>query len=259
MNSTLSVSIQESLAKASPRSDSMRLYYVAAAVVLLVATAIGFQQFYLHGRAFPGRDLLPAARPLLIAHGLAMTAWIVLFLVQASLVASGRRRLHMALGKFGAALAAAIVVLGAWVAILAGRHGPELIRFGLNRHQFLMVPLGSIALFAGYVTIGIWNRRRPAIHRPMLLLASLSIIAAATARIAALTPLYGGTWAGRTFGPFFIPLVLSVVFLALRWTLTRAFDRWHTLGAAAQAAAFALMMQVATTAAWGRCASWLLG
>ena len=45
-------------------------------------------------------------------HGIAFTAWLLLLLVQTSLVAAGRVDLHRRLGLGGAALAAVMVVLG---------------------------------------------------------------------------------------------------------------------------------------------------
>jgi hypothetical protein len=67
--------------KGSPQE---RWFYFAASVALLVLTFIGFRMFYLEGRAFPGRPLTPPIRGLLIAHGILMTVWILLAVVQPS-------------------------------------------------------------------------------------------------------------------------------------------------------------------------------
>jgi hypothetical protein len=45
-------------------------------------------------------------------HGLLFTAWVLLFLLQAMLVATRRVKLHMRLGIAGAALPAVMVVVG---------------------------------------------------------------------------------------------------------------------------------------------------
>ena len=50
----------------------------------------------------------------------------------------------------------------------------------------------EIALFAAFVTIGVLNRKRPRIHRPMMLMASLAIVSGATARIAQVGSIFGG-------------------------------------------------------------------
>lgn len=259
MNPAPSGSVGEAIARSSVRSNPARYLYATFAGLLLVATLVGFQQFYLHGKAYPGRELLPAARPLLIAHGLAMSAWIVLFLVQTLLIAGGNRRLHMALGKIGAVLAASIVVLGWLVAIAVVRYGPEFPLWGLTRRQFMAVPICTVTGFGIFVAIAVANRRRPDVHRPMMLLATIAIVAAATDRIAAVVALYGDTIWGRIFGPFFPVVVIGAVFFVLKWMLTRSFDRRYALGYAALVAADALIMGVAPTGAWVRFASFLAG
>ncbi|MEZ5433409.1 MAG: hypothetical protein R3F31_20055 [Verrucomicrobiales bacterium] len=51
-----------------------RWFYTIASITLLAFTLIGFRMFYLQGNAFPGRPLPPPIRPLLITHGVLMTA-----------------------------------------------------------------------------------------------------------------------------------------------------------------------------------------
>jgi hypothetical protein len=63
-------------ALASP--NSARLFYSGAAALLLILMFLGFQQFYLYGKAFPNRPLAPPNRMLIITHGVAMSAWMVL-------------------------------------------------------------------------------------------------------------------------------------------------------------------------------------
>ncbi len=259
MNAVSSASADVALTKTPARTSSTHLLYAGAAFLLLVATFLGFQQFYLHGRAFPGRELLPQARLLLIAHGVAMSGWIILFLVQTLLIVGANRRLHMTLGRIGAGLAVAMVALGWLVPVAVTRHGPEFPLWGLTRRQFMAIPLISITLFGAFVAIGVWNRRRPEIHRPMMLLATLAIVGAATDRIVAVHSLYAGTLWGRIFGPFFPALAFGAAFLVLKGLLTRSFDRTYAAGYAALAAACAMVMWVAPTEAWVRFASFLVG
>ena len=160
--------------RASP--DPSRLFYSGAAVFLLILMFLGFQQFYLHGRAFPDRELTLPIRMLLILHGVGMTAWMLLFLIQPLLIVAGNRRLHMLLGRVGALLAACVFFLGFRVGIEAARVNPSDMRlWGLAPKDFMAVPIIAIVMFAGFVLAGIWNRRRPAVHRPMMLLAVLAV------------------------------------------------------------------------------------
>ena len=74
-----------------------RLFYVIAGSLMLFFTAGGFRNFYLHGRA-PWGEMTSQIVPLIIAHGLAMSGWVILFLVQSILILTGRRRLHLVIG-----------------------------------------------------------------------------------------------------------------------------------------------------------------
>lgn len=245
--------------KRSKPHDRARYFYSGAALSLLVIMFLGFQQFYLHGRAFPNRPLTPPVRTLLVAHGLAMSAWMVLLVAQPLLVVNRRIRVHMMLGKFGAALAACIFVLGFKLGIAATQVAPPEVRlWNLPYKQFMAVPIISITLFAAFVTVGIVNRRRPAIHRPMMLLATLAAIPAAFDRIEAISSLYRHTIWGTLFGPFFSSLVIGAVFLLVKWALTRKFDRYYAPGWCVLVVVGAAIMRLATTPAWDNIATFLL-
>jgi hypothetical protein len=57
--------------------------------------------------------------------------------------------------------------------------------------QFLIVMLAEVRLFTLFVLAGVAFRKRPNIHRAMMLLASLSILAGATVRMPVLFPVFG--------------------------------------------------------------------
>lgn len=239
--------------------DRARFFYFGAAMLLLVLMFFGFQQFYLHGKAYPERELTPPIRTLLILHGTTMTAWMVLFLVQPILIATGRRRAHMALGRFGAGLAVLIVLLGFRVAVESARvNPPDLMLWNLSPRQFLIVSVVSIVLFGVLVAVAVWNRRRPDVHRPIMLIAVLAIMPAAMDRIDAITSLYRGTLCGDLFGPFFSTLVIGFFLLILNWALTRSLDRWLAVGLAGLVLVNALTMQLATTGVWRGVADFLV-
>jgi hypothetical protein len=246
-------------AKTTSRSNPARYLYAGVSALLFVLTFLGFQQFYMHGNAVTGRPLFPLVKTLIIVHGVAMTGWMVLFLVQPLLIVGHKRRLHMSLGIVGAGLAACIVVLGIWSAIATTRVEPDFLRFGLNRKQFMLVQLMHLLPFGLCVLIGVWNRRRAEIHRPMMLLATLAVVPAALDRITGLPDLWAPTVFGHLFGPFFPPLVIGITFLLLKTALTRTFDRWLTGGLVAFAMIGVFMMKIAPTAAWENVARFLTG
>ena len=152
-----------------------RLYTFGAwAVAGLVL--LGFAKTYYLKLAFG----TPALPPLLHLHGLIMTLWFGLFLVQTRLVAARRLDLHRQLGMLGAFLAAAVLVVGTVTAITAARAGrspgpPPLI--------FLVVPLGDMVVFGTMVGAGLGLRARGDYHKRLMLLSCVGILAAAIARI----------------------------------------------------------------------------
>jgi hypothetical protein len=259
MNSTLTLLSDMSQANRSASRDHARLFYAGAAALLLVLMFLGFQQFYLHGRAFPDRPLTPTIRTLVIAHGIAMSLWMMLLLVQPLLVVNRKYRVHMAVGKAGAVLAALIVVLGLELALESARIDPSRIFvWSMTAKEFMAVPFISVLICAGFVATGILNRRRPEIHRPTMLLATLTVISAATDRIPAMVLLFDRTVWGTTFGPFFPPLLGGALLLTVKWALTRSFDRYFAMVWAGLVLADAGIIKLATTQTWDGIASFLL-
>jgi hypothetical protein len=248
---TLTLPHRPTRAASSAQPNSARYLYSGCALLLLGLTFLGFRNFYLHGQTARGADLVASTKGLLIAHGVAMTLWIVLFAVQPLLIAGRKRRLHMSLGIFGAALAACIVPLGVCAAVAMAKAEPLAMHSGgLNARQFLVVQFNSLLMFATFVTAGIVNRRRPEIHRPMLFLATLATMGAVFGRIAPLRQLVAGTAWSTSFGPYFFPLIVGLVFLATKTALTRAFDRWLTGGLAMLVVIDLVAMKIARTDFW---------
>ncbi len=236
-----------------------RAFFTSAAVLLLALTVIGFRHFYLEGRSYPGRPITPPIRALIIVHGVAMASWMVLFGVQSALIAARKHRVHMALGRIGAVLAGTIVVLGLWLGVQSARvTPPDMAIWGLLPKPFMSVPMISVGMFGVFVGVGIWKRKRPAIHKPMMLLGTLSAMTAAISRIDALNALYLGTVLERIWGPFFTTLAVGVVLLMVRCALMRGLDKPFAIGLGILTVVFASMMQIAPTAAWDQIASLLV-
>jgi hypothetical protein len=226
---------------------------------MIALVLVGFAPFYLHGRAAPDRPIAPPIRTLVIAHGAAMSAWMVLFLVQSLLILGRKWRVHAILGGIGAGLAAILVVLGVKLGIEAARIAPPEVRIsGMSPRQFLAVPFVTILIFGGCVAAAIANRKRPAWHKPLLLLAMLAAIPAALARIDALNRLYAGTVWDAALGPFLFTVVLGAALVALKWAWARSPDRVLTFGFLGLTAAFVAIQHGARTGAWEAVAGVLL-
>lgn len=219
--------------------------------MLALFVFLGFQRFYLHGKPARGDEIFGPLRTLVIVHGVLMTAWILLFLAQPLLIATGNRRLHMKLGILGAALAASIVVLGPYTAIMSARLKPDSLHFGgIHSKPFLAIPLGDMLIFGTFVLIGIVNRHRPQIHRPMMLLATMGVMGAATSRIAPLRHLHEMTFWGQWFGSYFVILVVGALLLGVKTALNRSVDRWFAGGYTALVVTCVCITRVAHSATW---------
>lgn len=248
------------MAKELSSPNYRRLFYPGVSVLLLILMFLGFRHFYLYGRAYPGRELAPPIRTLLILHGIGMTSWMLLFVAQPLLILAGNRRVHRLLGRIGAGLAAVMVILGFRLGIESTLLSPPELRiWGLAPKQFLAVPIISILIFSGFVILGVSKRRQPDVHRSMMLLATLAIISAAVSRVDFLNSLYLGTIWEAVFGPFFITLAIGALFLAIKWLLTRSLNPWLAWGYGGLVLSDALILQLATTGFWDRWADFLLG
>jgi hypothetical protein len=183
-------------------TDHDRVFYTSLSLLALAVVFLGFARTYYVRSRFQDTTL-----PLYLqVHGAAFSSWIVLFVAQSVLVAARRTDLHRRLGWVGAGLAAVMVAAGLAAAILSGRRA---IAEGHEREAlaFLTTPLSSMAVFATLVAAAIRLRRQPAAHKRLMLLATISILDAATARwplsIVATT-----SWAYYVFADVFIAVAV---------------------------------------------------
>ena len=159
-------------------SRSDRLLFVVTSILVLAIVFAGFAQtFYLKSWF----DKPPLSN-LLFVHGLVMSTWLALFVVQTALVESGRIDLHRRLGIAGAGLALLVVVIGVTAALDAARRGftpaPQ-----ITPQMFLAIPLVDMLVFAMLVGIALAKRRRSATHKRLMLLATVGMLTPAVARL----------------------------------------------------------------------------
>ena len=143
-----------------------RAFHIGMSIAFLGTAFAGFAPTYF----LKGLTHAPPLSPLLHVHAAAFTAWLVLLFTQSTLVAAHRVDVHRRLGIAGAVLAAAMVPLGMMAAIGAAQRASA--RPGLAPLVFLIFPLGQMVLFAVFIGGALWKRRRPEVHRRLVLLAT---------------------------------------------------------------------------------------
>jgi hypothetical protein len=163
-----------------PRPSFDRRFYLGAALAAGALVFWGFAPSYYLKLIFGS----PALSARLHIHGAVMSSWIVLFVVQACLISARRVALHRRLGVLGILLATLVVILGTTTTFNAaarevGRHSDE----AAARVTVLGLEVIQMALFAGFVAVGIAMRRRADYHKRYMLLATACMMPSAFSRI----------------------------------------------------------------------------
>jgi hypothetical protein len=223
------------------------------AMVMAITAFIGFARTY-YLSAFFGTHGTIGGRPfstIIRIHAVLFTSWVLLFIVQTSLVATHRVALHRRLGVAVGVVAATMIVVGTATALDLARHGgaPP----GIDPLAFLAIPLGDMALFSVLIATALFLRRKKEAHKRLMLLAYTAILAAAVARFPGVLPL-GPLW---FFGLTFLPVLAICITYDL---VTR--QRVHPAylwGGALLILSVPVRLMMSSTSTWHRLAERLVG
>jgi hypothetical protein len=190
-------------------------FYVAMGIVALILTVIGF------GPAVVDTSSRKAPLTLAVAlHGVVFSAWLILFLAQTLLVKS-RIEAHRRLGYAGAVLAVLMIATGYFTSIAMARRGYDLsgdLNAASDPLGVLVFQLGDLVSFGILVAVAVWYRRRPEIHKRLMLLATVGALMPAS-----LVHIIGhSTYLRDIKAPIIlIPLVILLFSAAVHDRLTR--------------------------------------
>jgi len=192
------------------KRDRTRFFYMLLGLAMAATILVGFSRTYYLKAWF---DTPPLTLRLHL-HGFVLTLWLVLFVVQASLIAAGRRGLHKRLGIAGLVLAALVIATSCAAAIEAARLGGD--RGGISAADRLYSSVLVVSTFALFVSMGTALRKRPEIHKRLMLLATIAVIGPGVTRAVALL-------AGHGIRDSHVAVMSALVLLALLYD-------WHTRG-----------------------------
>ena len=223
-----------------------RRFYVGMAIAVLITVFLGFSHTYFL-KAYYGT---PELSLLVHIHGLVFTSWVLLFLAQTSLVATGHTDRHRKLGVAGAVLAALLLIVGTATAILRVKSGRPSPIPGVPPLSFLAVPLFDMVAFALLIGAGLVLRNRPETHKRLMTLATIALTSAPIARLSFVRP--GGPPAFFGLTDLFIVAMLVYDFA------TRGKAHPATIwGGLVIVASQPLRLMISGTPAWLAFAGWL--
>jgi|SRR5688572_18263830 len=166
-----------------------------------------------------GRPISPSFPLIVHLHATGFSVWILLLLVQVRLVAAGRTALHKRLGLVAAGLVPFLVVTGIMTAV-HGAHGGWTPPGGpfADALGFMVVPLGDMVVFTGLVIPGLALRRRPGVHKRLMLFATIGALVppATTRRVADRPPALCRSGARTRCQGFSVPCAIPLDQLARR-------------------------------------------
>jgi hypothetical protein len=241
-----------------PAALAERRFFALMGLAALVVVFAGFAaSYYLwpitRAMRLPSGRPVAASLPLVVhVHALAFSSWIVLLAVQGGLVARGDVRLHRRLGRLGAVLLPVLLVMGLATAVTGARAGWNPGGPYRDALAFMFVGVADLVVFSVLTAAGWTLRRRPDLHKRLMLLGTLGgLLWPAITRM----PLVAGR----------LPLMFGLLGIlvlapALRDFVARSRARWLSLGIGLVIlATFPLRVAIANSPAWRAIATWAIG
>ena len=184
-----------------------RVFFSAMAVVVLVSVLVGFSQTYF---------VAPLPNLIVKIHAAVFSLWILLLIVQTSLISANRVDVHRRLGLFGFGLSCVVVIFGVLVAtenLVRNYPGFNPNDGGVSFRAFYAVTLSDMLMFSVLIYFAFRKRLDPPAHKRLVLIATFAILDAAFDR----WPIHVTWWDHRV-----TPLLCIYPLLLL----LMAYDRW---------------------------------
>src|SRR5712671_43164 len=152
------------------------LFFSTMALAMLATVFLGFAHTYYLAGVFHA----PLPSVIIHIHGAAFSCWILLLVMQTSLVSAGRVDIHRRLGIAGFCLACFMVIIGVFAATdsLVREAGPA----GRDPKFFYIIPLTDMLIFATLIFFAMRARPNPPAHKRLIFVATTALLIAAIAR-----------------------------------------------------------------------------
>jgi hypothetical protein len=218
-------------------------FYVGLTLLVTAIAFVGFWPTYF-GPLFAGTvDKLPVIH----LHAAVYVGWLAIFIAQATFAATRRMDLHVKLGNFGIGYGVLVIVMGVTAAIsmFAVRVHAGQVEDAAGR---LVAPLSDMVFFTPLFAAAVWLRRRPEIHKRLMIVATTVLLVAAVGRM---------TFVGRPWPMLLVwssPLLLGATYDIVR---RRAIPWIYVLGVGVICARAFGTAPVRESAVWHEFTAWL--
>ena len=163
-------------AAAIPRTTAPRRLYVGLAVLATVIAVVGFWPTYFGPLVAGTVD----KTPIIHFHAAVYVGWLAIFMTQAALAATGHVAAHMKLGRFAIGYGVLVIAVGL---ITAFARFAVRVRAGevVAAQGQLFGPLLDMLVFAPLFAAAVYYRRKPELHKRLMVVATTSLLIAAVA------------------------------------------------------------------------------
>jgi hypothetical protein len=156
-------------------------FFTGMALAMIATSLAGFVPSIVHtaGRRAP-------LSPLAAAHGIVFFAWLLVFLVQSRLIATRHVALHRKLGLASVFILALMVPLAHTTTVAMVRRGFDLsgdLRIDHDPLYESIFAFSNILVFSVLVIAALAFRRRPDIHKRLMLFANIELMPAPLAHL----------------------------------------------------------------------------
>jgi hypothetical protein len=237
-------------AEGTTREVSERPIFLIAAILFALLILVGFAKTYYLKSIFWAP---PLPSFLVHVHGLVMTAWGALFITQVWLIRRNNVQMHQKLGIAGIFLATALVVVGFFTALSAGKNGSASFPKDIPPLSFMIVPIFDLLLFMGLFAAAMYYRQRSsANHKRLMLLTAINFLPPAISRF----PVASIAAAGPSLF-FGLPVLLTITALVVDTRRTGKLNKVFLVAAILYVISIPLRLGLSGTRGWVDFASWL--
>ncbi len=157
--------------------DVGRSFHLALMIAITAIVLYGFSHTVDADIIHPARE-----QPfILYVHVTVFTTWLLVLMTQTALIWTHNARLHRRLGWCAVLFAVGLVGVGLATTVIMGK--AQVQRLGPDAGMFIFRPFSDMIFFSAAFALAIHWRKRPDIHRRLMVLAACALTPPAISRI----------------------------------------------------------------------------